>query len=142
MRKKKRYAQAVKRIMRPEITHCLECQSKLQRCVTISDRMVITLKQVIRLVHCGYRCPHPECGGTKNALSEHRGRCLGKSRPQSRRSDPRRGRLASIRRGTQHFRESGVQRARAKFKISRNNRWQFLRRFCEPPKLSGLTQTP
>src|SRR5229473_2109628 len=65
MRKKKRYAQAVKRIMRPELTHCLECQSKLQRCVTISDRMIITLKQVIRLVHCGYRCPHPECSGRK-----------------------------------------------------------------------------
>ncbi len=25
--------------------------------------MIITLKQVIRLVHCGYRCPHPECPG-------------------------------------------------------------------------------
>src|SRR3989440_5380814 len=65
MRKQKRYPQAVKRIMRPEITHCLECQSKLQRCVTISDRMIITLKQVIRLVHCGYRCPHPDCSGGK-----------------------------------------------------------------------------
>jgi hypothetical protein len=65
MRKQKRYPQVVKRIMRPEITHCLECQSKLQRCVTISDRMIITLEQVIRLVHCGYRCPHPECSGRK-----------------------------------------------------------------------------
>src|SRR5712691_11874369 len=65
MRKKKRYTQAIKRIMRPEITHCLECQSKLQRCVTISDRMIITLEQVIRLVHCGYRCPHPDCSGRK-----------------------------------------------------------------------------
>lgn len=51
--------------MRPEITHCLECQRKLQRSVTISDRTIITLKQVIRLVHCGYRCPHPECSGGK-----------------------------------------------------------------------------
>ena len=42
MRKKKSYPQAVKRIMRPELTHYLECQSKLQRCVTISDRMIIT----------------------------------------------------------------------------------------------------
>ena len=65
MRKKRRYSQAVKCIMRPELTHCLQCQSKLQRCVTISDRMIITLKQVIRLVHCGYRCPHPECSGRK-----------------------------------------------------------------------------
>jgi hypothetical protein len=67
MRNKKSYAQAVKRIMRPEITHCLECQRKLQRCVTISDRMIITLKQVIRLVHCGYRCPQPDCAG-RNTL--------------------------------------------------------------------------
>ena len=53
--------------MRPELTHCLECQSKLQRCVTISDRMIITLKQTIRLVHCGYRCPQPDCAG-RNTL--------------------------------------------------------------------------
>ncbi len=67
MRKKKSYPQAVKRIMRPELTHGLECQSKLQRCVTISDRMIITLKQSIRLVHCGYRCPQPDCAG-RNTL--------------------------------------------------------------------------
>jgi len=63
MNKKKRYNQAVKRILRPEVTHCLECRSRLQRCVTISDSMIITLKQVIRLVHCGYRCPQGECPG-------------------------------------------------------------------------------
>jgi hypothetical protein len=27
--------------------------------------MIITLKQVIRLVHCGYRCPNPQCSGGK-----------------------------------------------------------------------------
>jgi hypothetical protein len=65
MRKKKTYHQEIKRILRPEITHCLECQKKLQRCVTISDRRIITLKQVIRVVHCGYRCPQEECPGRK-----------------------------------------------------------------------------
>src|SRR5260370_35194279 len=65
MHKKRRYDQVVKYIMRPELTHCLECQSKLQRSVTIADRMIITLKQVIRLVHCGYRCPRQECSGRK-----------------------------------------------------------------------------
>lgn len=65
MRKKKIYNHVTKFILRPELTHCLECQRKLQRCVTISDRMIITLKQVIRLVHCGYRCPHPDCSGRK-----------------------------------------------------------------------------
>src|SRR5258708_21649565 len=65
MRKKKIYKQVVKRIMRPEITQCVKCQSKLQRCVTISDRPIITLKQVMRVVHCGYRCPDHECPGRK-----------------------------------------------------------------------------
>src|SRR5438876_2926294 len=65
MRKKKIYHQVVKRILRPEIRQCLECQSKLQRSVTISDRIIVTLKQVIRLVHCGYRCPHPQCRGRR-----------------------------------------------------------------------------
>lgn len=65
MRKKKIYPQAAKRIMRPEITHCLECQTKLQRCVTISDRNIITLQQVMRVVHCGYRCPQEQCSGRK-----------------------------------------------------------------------------
>ncbi len=37
MRKRKVHAQAVKRIMRPEVSHCLECQRRLQRCVTISQ---------------------------------------------------------------------------------------------------------
>src|SRR5947209_10386311 len=65
MNKKKRYNQAVKRILRPEVTHCLECRSRLQRSCTIADRMIITLKQVIRVVHCGYRCPQGECPGRK-----------------------------------------------------------------------------
>ncbi len=63
MNKKKRYTQMVKCILRPEETHCLECGRRLQRSVTIADRMIITLKQVIRLVHCGYRCPDEQCPG-------------------------------------------------------------------------------
>ncbi len=65
MNKKKRDNQVIKCILRPEVTHCLECHSRLQRCVTISDRMIITLTQVIRVVHCGYRCPHASCPGRK-----------------------------------------------------------------------------
>lgn len=63
MNKKKRYTQVTKRILRPEVTHCLRCQSKLKRCVTIADRIIITFEQVIRLVHCGYRCPKEDCEG-------------------------------------------------------------------------------
>ncbi len=65
MRKSKVYAQAVKRIMRPEVSHCLQCQRRLQQCVTISQRTVVTLWQVINLVHCGYRRPVPDCPGRK-----------------------------------------------------------------------------
>jgi len=63
MRTPKRYPQAVKRIMRPEITHCPDCQQQLHRRVTISERTIITRTQVIRLVHCGYGCPNPACPG-------------------------------------------------------------------------------
>lgn len=65
MNKKKNYNPMVKRILRPEVRQCLECQGRLQRCVTISDRMIITLKQVMRVVHCGYRCPQEQCPGRK-----------------------------------------------------------------------------
>ncbi len=65
MRTRKVYVQGVKRIMCPELTHCLECQRRLQRWVTISQRTVITLSHVIKLVRCGYRCPAPDCPGRK-----------------------------------------------------------------------------
>jgi hypothetical protein len=63
MRKKKSYEQRNKRTYRPEITHCLDCGSRLQRAVTISDRTIITLKEVLHVVHRGYRCPFPDCPG-------------------------------------------------------------------------------
>src|SRR5260221_1454937 len=65
MRKKKIYHQEVKRIWRPDITQCLECQKKLQRCVTICDRRIITLKKVLRLVHWEFGCPDPDVSGRK-----------------------------------------------------------------------------
>ena len=54
-----------KRIYRPEVRQCLECGTRLRRAVTISQRTVITLTEVIRLVHCGYRCPAADCAGNK-----------------------------------------------------------------------------
>ncbi len=61
MRTKKLYPQTIKRIYRPEITHCLSCQTRLRRSLTISQRTVVTLQQVVRVVHCGYRCPNSDC---------------------------------------------------------------------------------
>ncbi len=43
MRTKKLYPQAIKRIYRPEITHCLTCQTRLRRCLTISRREILFL---------------------------------------------------------------------------------------------------
>jgi hypothetical protein len=61
MRTKKSYPKAMKRIYRPEITHCLSCQTRLRRCLTISQRTVVTLQEVVRVIHCGYRCPNNTC---------------------------------------------------------------------------------
>jgi hypothetical protein len=33
--------------------------------VTLTERTVITLEGVIKLVHAGYRCPDPDCGGSQ-----------------------------------------------------------------------------
>jgi hypothetical protein len=61
MRTKKSYAQAIKRIYRPEILHCLTCQTRLRRCLTTSQPTVVTLQEVVRVVHGGYRCPNTSC---------------------------------------------------------------------------------
>jgi hypothetical protein len=65
MRKKKLYQQTIKRTYRPEVTHGVDCGSRLQRTVTISARTVITLTEVIKVVHRGYRCPRSDCPGHK-----------------------------------------------------------------------------
>lgn len=61
MRTKKSHAQAIKRIYPPEILPCLTCQTRLGGCLTISQRSVVTMQEVVRVVHCGYRCPNSDC---------------------------------------------------------------------------------
>lgn len=63
MRTRRSYPQLRKMICRPEVTHCVSCQSRLRRSRTISQRIVITLKEVINVIHCGYRCPSSNCPG-------------------------------------------------------------------------------
>jgi hypothetical protein len=63
MRTRKSYPSMTKHIFRPELTHCLECQTRLRRYTTISQRMVVTLTNVVHVIHCGYRCPHMSCPG-------------------------------------------------------------------------------
>jgi hypothetical protein len=52
-----------RRFYRPEQYHCPDCQRRLRRAVTLTERTVITLEEVIKLVHAGYRCPDAQCAG-------------------------------------------------------------------------------
>src|SRR5712691_324825 len=59
----KTYRNVIKRFYRPEIRKCLECQKPIKRAVTLSQRTVVTLDEVIKVVHGGYRCKNPKCSG-------------------------------------------------------------------------------
>jgi len=59
MKPARKFAQVSRRLYRPEQRHCPVCQKRLRRAVTLSERTVITLEEVIKLVHAGYRCPDP-----------------------------------------------------------------------------------
>jgi hypothetical protein len=63
MKPAKQFTQMSKRFYRPEQTHCPVCEKRLRRAVTLTERTVITLEGVIKLVHAGYRCPDPDCMG-------------------------------------------------------------------------------
>ena len=63
MKPAKKFAQVSRRFYRPEQSHCPICQRRLRRAVTLSERTVITLEEVIKLVHAGYRCPDAHCAG-------------------------------------------------------------------------------
>ncbi len=61
MKQAKTYENVTKRFYRPEIRKCLECQKPIKRAVTLSQRTVVTLQEVIKVVHGGYRCKNPKC---------------------------------------------------------------------------------
>src|SRR5260370_27108253 len=63
MKPARKFAQVSRRFYRPEQSHCPVCQRRLQRAVTLTERTVITLEEVVKLVHAGYRCPDPQCAG-------------------------------------------------------------------------------
>ena len=54
-----------RRFYRPEQRHCPLCEKRLRRAVTLTERTVITLEGVIKLVHAGYRCPDLDCAGSQ-----------------------------------------------------------------------------
>lgn len=61
MRRAKVYPHVTKQIYHPEITHCLTCGVRLHRSTSLAQRTVVTLDGVVRVVHCGYRCPDLAC---------------------------------------------------------------------------------
>src|SRR5438270_3642330 len=65
MKAARTFAQVSRRFYRPEQSHCPVCQRRLRRAVTLTERTVITLEEVIKLVHAGYRCPDPHCAGSQ-----------------------------------------------------------------------------
>jgi hypothetical protein len=63
MKSARKITQVSRRFYRPEQYHCADCQRRLRRAVTLTERTVIRLDEVIKLVHAGYRCPDAQCAG-------------------------------------------------------------------------------
>ena len=61
MKKARKLPAVSRRFYRPEQYVCPECQRRLRRAVTLSERTIITLQGVIKVIHAGYRCPNSEC---------------------------------------------------------------------------------
>ena len=77
MKPARKIAQVSRRFYRPEQSHCADCQRRLRRAVTLTERTVITLEEVIKLVHAGYRCPDAQCAGHWRTYRSVKGRCAG-----------------------------------------------------------------
>jgi hypothetical protein len=76
MKPARTYPQVNRRFYRPEVYHCADCQKRLQRAVTLSERAVVTLQEVIKLVHAGYRCPDVQCVGHQRTYRSARADAL------------------------------------------------------------------
>jgi len=63
MKRRRTYPVVVRRWYRPAEHECPECHRTLRQAMTLTRRTVITLQEVIRLIHAGYRCPDPQCPG-------------------------------------------------------------------------------
>ena len=59
--KARAYEKVTKRFYRTDLHKCPECQRTLKRAVTITERTVITLDEVIKVTHGGYRCQNRQC---------------------------------------------------------------------------------
>ena len=57
------YARVTRRWYRSVEHECPQCGRRLQQAMTLTRRTVITLQEVIWLIHAGFRCPDPQCAG-------------------------------------------------------------------------------
>src|SRR5712691_6913671 len=76
MKPARKFAHVSRRFYRPEQYHCSDCQRRLRRAVTLSERTVVTLEEVIKLVHAGYRCPDAQCAGHQRTYRSARADAL------------------------------------------------------------------
>src|SRR5437763_3270099 len=65
MKRGRTYPAGVRRWYRPAEHECPECHRTLQQAMTLTSRTLITLQEVIRLIHAGSRCPDPQCPGSQ-----------------------------------------------------------------------------
>jgi hypothetical protein len=63
MKRCRSYPTLTRRWYRPVEHECPDCHRKLQEVKTLSKRTVITLREVIKVTHVGYRCPDVQCPG-------------------------------------------------------------------------------
>src|ERR1700693_4440804 len=63
MKRRRTYASVTRRWYRADEHECPECHRTLRQAMTLTRRTVITLDEVIRLIHAGYRCPDRQCPG-------------------------------------------------------------------------------
>jgi hypothetical protein len=63
MKRRRSYPNRTRRWYRPVEHECPDCHRKLREVKTLSKRTVITLREVIKVTHAGYRCPDAQCPG-------------------------------------------------------------------------------
>src|SRR5437868_2080818 len=63
MKRRRSYPNMTRRWYRPVEHECPDCHRKLREVKTLSKRTVITLREVIKVTHAGYRCPDAQCPG-------------------------------------------------------------------------------
>ena len=65
MKRTRSYPQVTRRWYRPVEHECAECGRTLRQVKTLSKRTVVTLAEVIKVTHAGYRCPDGHCPGSQ-----------------------------------------------------------------------------